>query len=86
MQFFMAMNAYDFHVGDFYYRILAEERDAVEIVPLEKDSAYAKLRVAEIPEQVSFNDVTYQVIGIGDTAFSYCMNLKAMVVDVKRGK
>lgn len=75
MLFFMAINAYDFLVGDFYYQVLADGEREVEIVPKETENVYASLRVADIPDSVSFNDVTYRVAGIGDSAFLYCYNL-----------
>lgn len=80
MLFFMAMNAYDFHVGDFYYKLSADGSNEVEIVPLEKDSVYAQLRVVNIPESVSFNDINYPVTSIGDTAFSYCNNITEIIL------
>lgn len=76
----ISIYAYDFHVGDFYYRLSADGSNEVEIVPLENDSVYAQLRVVNIPESVSFNDVNYLVTSIGDTAFSYCNNITEIIL------
>lgn len=72
--------AYDFHVGDFYYRILGEEKESVEIVPCGKDSVYAHLKVVDIPDRVSFDDAEYLVTSIGDTAFSYCHRITEVIL------
>lgn len=67
--------AYDFQVGDFYYKLSADGSNEVEIVPMETDSVYVSLIVADIPEWVSYNNLTYRVAGIGDSAFMRCHHL-----------
>lgn len=71
----ISIYANDFHVGDFYYRLSADGSNEVEIVPMETDSVYVSLIVADIPEWVSYNSVTYRVAGIGDSAFMRCYHL-----------
>ncbi|MGM9837101.1 MAG: leucine-rich repeat protein [Paludibacteraceae bacterium] len=75
--------AYDFKVGDLYYNIISDtEPCMVEVTYQEQESEnnYAGLTTLEIPETVTYNDKTYYVVSIGESAFSMCVGLTSVTM------
>lgn len=68
--------AYDFQVGHLFYSIV--DSQAVEVCYEYPDQVvlYKRLRKLTIPAQVTYEDRTYQVVGIGKRAFHDCPKLR----------
>ena len=71
----IAINAQDFNVGSFSYKITSETDLTVEMMKYQGYS-YA----ATIPETVTYNNNTYRVTSIGSRAFEYCSNLISITI------
>ena len=71
----IAINAQDFNVGSFSYKITSETDLTVEMMKYQGYS-YA----ATIPETVTYNNNTYRVTSIGSGAFEYCSNLISITI------
>ena len=54
-------------VGDLYYNLDTENRTAEIAAPVNN-----KMTEITIPTSVNYENVSYNVIGIGETAFYYC--------------
>ena len=67
-------SAQDFEVDGIYYNILSEDERTVEVT--ESPDYYAG--DIYIPGKVTYDGRTYQVIAIGDNAFSYCYALTSV--------
>ena len=62
-------NAYDFEVNGIYYNILSISDKTVEVTKNDGyDSDYSG--IIHIPEQVSYENVTFRVVAIGEKAFA----------------
>lgn len=72
--FVTVANAYDFEVSGIYYNILSEEAKSVEVTK----GAYSGSVV--IPENVTYNDVTYSVTSIANDAFFNCSGLTSVEI------
>ncbi|MBR5959287.1 MAG: leucine-rich repeat domain-containing protein [Salinivirgaceae bacterium] len=71
--------AYDFKSGDLYYNITGD--NTVEVTRENSTMEnYKGLTSVEIPETVSFDNITYIVIRIGDDAFIYCNSLTSVTI------
>ncbi len=78
----MATYAYDFCVDDIYYNVLASGSE-VEVTHGNDESniAYASYRgVVEIPEIVSYENTTYTVTAVGESAFRKSNRLSSIVL------
>lgn len=76
-----SINAYDFKYENLYYEITGSNTVEVSIEyywPYEKN--YEGLVVADIPSYVINNGITYQVSGIGNSAFIQCSSLQKVVI------
>ena len=67
--------AYDFEADGIYYNIISEDDRTVEVA---NNGIYSGDVV--IPSEVNYNYMTYTVIGIGDNAFDYCVNLTSVEI------
>ena len=75
--------AYDFQSGDLYYNITSESNPYTVEVTYEKDFScynYNGLTTAIIPEEVTYNGITYSVTSIGKSAFYWCGNLTNITI------
>ena len=63
--------AYDFEVDGMYYHIISSSEKTVEVTS--GDNKYSGNVV--IPEQVTYNNDTYSVTSIGNSAFYVCIGL-----------
>ena len=66
--------AYDFKVDGIYYDITSSTERTVAVT----DYYYSGNVV--IPEQVTYNNVTYSITSIGDEAFYYCRSLASVTI------
>ena len=69
--------AHDFEVGGIYYNITDATNKTVEVT-YKAGCSYAGCVV--IPESVTYNDDTYSVTSIGNTAFHECTELTSIVI------
>ena len=69
--------AHDFEVGGIYYNITDATNKTVEVT-YKAGCSYAGCVV--IPESVTYNDDTYSVTSIGNTAFYECTELTSIVI------
>ena len=82
----MGLHAYDFKYGDLYYNIIYNGKyggtPQVEVTYQKQDSPdnYSGLTSVVVPESVSYNDVTYAVTRIGDSAFFGCSGLTTIAI------
>ena len=63
--------AYDFQSGDLYYNITSDTTVEVTYQRYWSCDNYENLKDIVIPENVTYNNVTYLVTSIGDNAFSH---------------
>lgn len=82
----MMANAYDAYIGGIYYNLNAADKTA-EVTYYENGTINGKAPNAsaywgtvEIPSEVTYNDVTYSVTGIGFYAFNYCSSLGTITI------
>ena len=68
--------AYDFKVDGIYYNIISSSEKTVAVT----ESSYAYSGDIIIPEQVTYNNVTYSITSIGDEAFYYCRSLASVTI------
>ena len=71
--------AYDFKVDGIYYNIISSSENTVEVTYRNDDYISYSGNVV-IPEQVSYNNDTYRVISIGNSAFNRCYNLTSVTI------
>ena len=82
----ICVQAYDFKYGDLYYNIIYNGKyggtPLVEVTYQKQDSPdnYSGLTSVVVPELVSYNDVTYAVTRIGDSAFLDCSGLTTIAI------
>ena len=75
--------AYDFQFGDLYYNITSSSAPYTVEVTSQKhrhSSNYSGLKTANIPETVTYNDITYSVTRIGRYAFEQCSSLTSISI------
>lgn len=76
--------AITFDVDGLRYNILSQQDKTVEVAIIPKSISYPTYSTYKgtynIPSTVTFNDVTYNVIGIGDHAFSQCYGLEGITL------
>lgn len=76
--------AVTFDVEGLRYNILSQQDKTVEVAIIPKSISYPSYSTYKgafnIPATVTFNNVTYDVIGIGDHAFSECHNLEGVTL------
>ena len=71
--------AYDFEVDGIYYNITSSSNPlTVEVTNNGNDYEYAG--AITIPERVTYNNVTYSVTSIGDSAFNGCSGLTSIEI------
>lgn len=79
-----AVYAYNFQVGDLYYNIInssvGNEEVEVTYQYWESSNNYAGLTAVSVPEEVTYNDVTYKVVRIGTGAFYRCASLVSVAI------
>ena len=79
-----AVYAYNFQVGDLYYNIISSSagNEQVEVTYQywESSNNYAGVTKVSVPEEVTYNDVTYKVTRIGNGAFYRCTSLVSIVI------
>ena len=82
----MWVSAYDAKIGGIYYN-LNQEKETAEVTYYENGTVngYAPNSNVywgdvEIPSEVTYNDVTYRVTGIGFFAFNYCKSLTSIII------
>ena len=72
--------AHDFEVDGIYYNILSEEDKTVEVTY--KGSSFSSQEEYNgsvvIPATTTYSNITYNVVIIGERAFSYCSNLTSV--------
>lgn len=71
-----SLRAYDFQSGHLFYTIVGDQAVEVSYEHPEEVQLYRRLRKLTVPAQVSHEDRTYQVIGIGKRAFHDCPKLR----------
>lgn len=76
--------AYDFQVGELYYNITSSvEPYAVEVTHKTPSYPYndgTTFTIVNIPETVTYNNLTYKVTSIGDCAFWGCSSLTSITI------
>lgn len=72
----ITVSAYDFEVDGIYYNVLSLADMTCEVT--EGDNKYNGDMV--IPEEVSYNNRTFSVAGIGNGAFSQCVKLESIYI------
>ena len=74
-----ALWAYDFKMGDLYYTIThTTEPYTVEVT--RNGNNYSKLTTVSIPNNVTFNGITFSVTSIGNSAFRDCTGLTYITI------
>ena len=68
--------AQTFQSGDLYYKVTSET--TVEIAPA--SAVYANLTSVEIPSTVTYDNKTYNVTSIGNSAFQGCSKLTSITL------
>ena len=79
----LSVSAHDFAVGGVYYNIVSSVNHTVEVTFLGPyfDSSENEYRgTVTIPSTVTYEEVQYRVINIGDEAFYDCTSLTAVVI------
>lgn len=78
----LSLRAYDFKVGDLYYTITNSEAPYTMEVTYEVNdySNYLWITAVVIPEAVVYEDITYNVTGIGEDAFTSCLWLNSITI------
>lgn len=66
---FCALSANAFKVGKINYTIIDDANKWVEIAPLPNDAAYSNIKSSDLSATVTYDNVTYTVVGIGEYAF-----------------
>ena len=83
--------AHDFEVDGIYYNILSEEDKTVEVTY--KGSSFSSQEEYNgsvvIPATTTYSNITYNVVIIGERAFSYCSNLTSVelpnsIIEIKK--
>ena len=72
------VTAYDFKVDGIYYNIISSVDKTVEVTR-NLDDKYLGLEY-KIPERVTYRNEVYNVIGIGEKAFSSCKNVESIIL------
>ena len=75
----MMVSAYDFKADGIYYNITSEEDLTVEVTYQSK-SGYSYQGEMIIPSIVTYNEKTYSVTSIGDSACYECRSLKSITI------
>ena len=71
--------AYDFKSGDLYYNIISDS--TVEVTYLQTSTLnYSGLTTVIIPNNVSYNGITYKVSSVGEDAFCMCANITSVTI------
>lgn len=60
------------------YKVLSEEEKTIEVTQLPDNGQYSG--DVTIPEQVSYEGVTYRVVAVGDVAFYYCTEVTSVTL------
>jgi len=79
----LASMAYDFEVDGIYYKLTGSSSVAVtyKVTPIESsDYTGSYSGHITIPSTVNYNNKSYAVTSIGDSAFSYCSNLASITI------
>ena len=71
-----ALWAYDFQSGDLYYNITSSS----EPYTVEVSDAVSSITTATIPENITYNGITYSVTSIGNSAFYGCSSLTSITI------
>ena len=69
---------YDFAVDGIYYNITSSADKTVEVTSNWSSSYYSGTIV--IPNEVTYNSITYNVTSIGNTTFSGCLELTSVTI------
>ena len=77
----LCAHAYDFYVDGIYYNVLSSSSSTVSVT-YESSSYNSYSGTVDIPETVTFGDVTYDVTRIGSNAFRECTNLASVTISV----
>ena len=74
--------AYDFQVDSICYNITSDTTVEVtsSVASPWNGTNYPNLTIANIPCTVTYNDTTYNVISVGDSAFAYCPSLTSITI------
>lgn len=73
------LNAYDFEVDGIYYNVVSLESLTCEVSsPNEDESQYSG--IIRVPSEVTYKGRKFDVIGIGNSAFYDCENLKEVLL------
>ena len=78
----MLASAYDAQVDGIYYNLNAETKEATVTYPPGRISTRSKVYKDNItiPETITYNDVTYRVTSIGESAFYYSRGLTSITI------
>ena len=76
----MGLYAYDFKYGDLYYRITSDSTIEVTYPNGGSEKNYQGLTSISIPEVVTYNSITYNVINISGNAFKGCASLTSITI------
>lgn len=78
------VSAYDFQVDGLCYNILTDQTNAVEVTSwVDKPwigSNYPNLTIANVPDYVTYQDITYSVTSIGNKAFMNSKGLTSVTI------
>lgn len=79
---FVSVKAYDFSVDGFYYNIISDDDELVEVTYKYIGYGESSILIGDqiIPEKVTYNGKTYMVSAIGEYAFNFCTKLKSVVI------
>lgn len=72
--------AYDFELNGFYFNYVSEEDRTVEVTYRSYSSGNSYYGNLTIPKKVSYDNKTYTVIRIGNSAFSKCSGLTSVTI------
>lgn len=71
--------AHDFEVDGIYYNIISSDNKTVSVTYKGADyNSY--IGNITIPDTVTYNETTYNIISIGESAFRECSGLKTLVI------
>lgn len=77
----ISIYAQEFEVDGIYYNIKSEDEVEVTSPPYnEYEESHEYFGAIEIPEKVTYSDITYNVTSIGDFAFNSCDDLIKVVI------